>query len=63
MRDDSRNYFIIEYTNEDPTKKNPDEWMEQETDEEWEDLPDENDEIEDISSYQNKKDRMLFHFM
>lgn len=65
MCDDSKVQFRIEYYNDDPNKtKNPMERMDQEEDEdEWEDLPGENDEIEDFSSYQNKKDRFLSHYL
>ena len=64
MRDDSNFYFFVEYTNEntnDPTKPPP--RVVEETEEEWEDLPDENDEIEDIFVYQNKQDRFLSHYL
>jgi hypothetical protein len=64
MRDDSDIYFRIEINNDDPNKtKNPMEWMDEEDEDEWEDLPNEDSEIEDFAVYQNKKNRFLSHYI
>ena len=66
---DSESIFIITQgiTDEDPTQ-NPKQRVVEETqreydpDEEFEDLPNEGDEIEDIFVYQNNKTRFLQHY-
>ena len=66
---DSESIFIITQgiTDEDPNK-NPKPRVDKETeydydfDEEFEDLPSEDDEIEDIFVYQNSKTRFIQHF-
>lgn len=56
----------MEYKNEDPKESKPrlDEEIEPEYDleEEFEDLPNEGDEIEDIFVYQNNTSRLLKHY-
>ena len=49
--------------NEEIYEKDIEPGVDEEDDEQFEDLPGEDDEIEDISVYQNNKTRFLSHFM
>jgi len=67
MSDSISIYIITQGVNNDPTK-NPKPGVDKETefdydlDEEFEDIPNENDEIEDIFVYQNSKTRFIQHY-